>query len=142
MQCKLIINIKKQVDINQCKYVCIKLVRACWENWQYALTMQVPFNARTKISFDKISSHLPRSSFGKRLEKALYNVVFVVSLAFWKSNSFDFRVGSCKIQFGTSRLNLYYPWPTLFTTYKWVLSRHTKTTREMGKYQLQMHWTW
>ena len=27
-QCKLIVNIKKQV-----KYVCIKLVRACWENW-------------------------------------------------------------------------------------------------------------
>ena len=34
-------NIKKQVGSNQCKYVCIKLVRACWENWQYALTMQV-----------------------------------------------------------------------------------------------------
>ena len=27
----------------QCKYICIKLVRACWENWQYSLTMQVPF---------------------------------------------------------------------------------------------------
>ena len=30
--------IKKQVNINQCKYVCMKLVRTCWENWQYALT--------------------------------------------------------------------------------------------------------
>ena len=40
-QCKLIVNIKKQVNI-QCKYVCIKLVYACKENWQYALTMQVP----------------------------------------------------------------------------------------------------
>ena len=41
--CKLAVNIKKWVDINQYKYVCIKLVHACWENWQYALTMQVPF---------------------------------------------------------------------------------------------------
>ena len=31
--------IKKQVNINQCKYVCMELVRTCWENWQYALTM-------------------------------------------------------------------------------------------------------
>ena len=45
-QCKLIINIEKQVNIKKCKYVCIKLVRACWENWQYALTMQVPFGTR------------------------------------------------------------------------------------------------
>ena len=37
-QCKLVVNIKKWVDINKYKYVCIKLVHACWENWQYALT--------------------------------------------------------------------------------------------------------
>ena len=42
-QCKLVVNIKKLVDINKYKYICIKLVHACWENWQYALTMQVPF---------------------------------------------------------------------------------------------------
>ena len=29
--------IKKQVTINQCKYVCMKLVPTCWKNWQYAL---------------------------------------------------------------------------------------------------------
>ena len=37
------LRIKKWVDINKYKYVCIKLVHACMENWQYALTMQVPF---------------------------------------------------------------------------------------------------
>ena len=42
-QCKLVVNIKKGVDINEYKYVYIKLVHAGWENWQYALTMQVPF---------------------------------------------------------------------------------------------------
>ena len=31
-QCKLVVNIKKWVDINKYKYVCIKLVHACWEN--------------------------------------------------------------------------------------------------------------
>ena len=30
---------KKWVDIKEYKYVCIKLVHDCWENWQYALTM-------------------------------------------------------------------------------------------------------
>ena len=30
--------IKKQVTINQCKYVCMKLVPTFWKNWQYALT--------------------------------------------------------------------------------------------------------
>ena len=34
-QCKSIVNKKKQVNITKCKYVCIKLVHACWENWQY-----------------------------------------------------------------------------------------------------------
>ena len=33
-QCKLVVNIKKWVDSNEYKYVCIKLVHACWENWQ------------------------------------------------------------------------------------------------------------
>ena len=37
LQCKLVVNIKKWVDINEYMYVCIKLVHACWENWQYAL---------------------------------------------------------------------------------------------------------
>ena len=32
---------KKRVDINEYNYVYIKLVHACWENWQYALTMQI-----------------------------------------------------------------------------------------------------
>ena len=36
-QCKLIGTIKKQVNNEQCKYVCISLVHACRENWQYAL---------------------------------------------------------------------------------------------------------
>ena len=31
-QCKLVVSIKKWVDINEYKYVCIKLVHACWEN--------------------------------------------------------------------------------------------------------------
>ena len=31
-QCKLGVNIKKWVDINEYKYVYIKLVLACWEN--------------------------------------------------------------------------------------------------------------
>ena len=39
--CKLVVNIKNWVDMNEYKYVCIKLVHACWENWQYALTMQL-----------------------------------------------------------------------------------------------------
>ena len=43
IQCKLVVNIKKGVDINEYKYVYIKLVHAGWKNWQYALTMQVPF---------------------------------------------------------------------------------------------------
>ena len=30
-QCKLVVNIKKWVDINEYKYVCIKLVHACCE---------------------------------------------------------------------------------------------------------------
>ena len=102
------------------------------------------YDARTTISFDKISSHLTHSSFGKntiyspivstiplqqrvflaiqldnikskhsRHATAIWGVavtfelfVFDISLAFWKSNWFNFRVGSCKIQFGTSRLNL------------------------------------
>ena len=34
---------KKRVDIIEYKYVYIKLVHAGRENWQYALTMQVPF---------------------------------------------------------------------------------------------------
>ena len=42
-QCKLVVNIKKWVDIIEYKYVHMKLVHACWENWQYALTMQVTF---------------------------------------------------------------------------------------------------
>ena len=42
-QCKLVVSIKKWVDINKYKYIYIKLVHACWENRQYALTMQVPF---------------------------------------------------------------------------------------------------
>ena len=28
----LVVSIKKWVDINEYKYVCIKLVHACWEN--------------------------------------------------------------------------------------------------------------
>ena len=31
-QCKLVVNIKKWVDINKYKYVCTKMVHACWEN--------------------------------------------------------------------------------------------------------------
>ena len=31
-QCKLVVNIKKWVDINEYKYVCIKLLHTCWEN--------------------------------------------------------------------------------------------------------------
>ena len=31
-QCKLVVNIKKWIDINEYMYVCIKLVHACWEN--------------------------------------------------------------------------------------------------------------
>ena len=40
-QFKLVVNIKKWVNINKYKYVYIKLVLACWKNWQYALTMRV-----------------------------------------------------------------------------------------------------
>ena len=50
-QCKLAVIIKKLVDINEYKYVCKKLVHACWENWQYALTMQAPF-AEPSRDFD------------------------------------------------------------------------------------------
>ena len=32
LQCKLVVSIKKWVDINEYKNACIKLVRACWEN--------------------------------------------------------------------------------------------------------------
>ena len=32
LQCKLVVNIKKGVDINEYKYVYIKLVHAGWEN--------------------------------------------------------------------------------------------------------------
>ena len=39
-QCKLVVDIKKWVDIKEYRCVYIKLVHACWENWQYALTMQ------------------------------------------------------------------------------------------------------
>ena len=34
-QCKLVVDIKKWVDINKYEYVFIKLVHACWENWKY-----------------------------------------------------------------------------------------------------------
>ena len=34
---------RKRVDIKEYKYVYTKVVHACWKNWQYALTMQVPF---------------------------------------------------------------------------------------------------
>ena len=37
IQCKLVVSIKKWVDINEYKYVCIKLVHTWWENWQYAI---------------------------------------------------------------------------------------------------------
>ena len=56
MQCKLVVSRKKWVDINEYMYVCIKSVHACWENWQYALTMQVPLGnifisgAQTELS--------------------------------------------------------------------------------------------
>ena len=40
---KWVLSIKKWVDINKYNYVCIKMVHACMENRQYALTMQVPF---------------------------------------------------------------------------------------------------
>ena len=55
-------------------------------------------------------------------------------------NQTDSTLEQAHVKFNLAPQDLtYYPWPTLFTTYKWVLSRHTKTTREMGKYQLQMH---
>ena len=40
-QCKLVVNIKKWVDINKYKYFYIKLVHACWENWQYAVLTEL-----------------------------------------------------------------------------------------------------
>ena len=43
VQCKLVVNMKKWVDIKEYKYIRIKLVHAGWEKWQYALTMQVSF---------------------------------------------------------------------------------------------------
>ena len=40
-QCKLVVNIKKWVDINKYKYVCIKMVPTCRENWQYAFLAKI-----------------------------------------------------------------------------------------------------
>jgi hypothetical protein len=64
-QCKLVANIKKRIDNNEYKYVCIKLVHTCWENWQYALTMQVwkekQILARINLALINVTAALVRT---------------------------------------------------------------------------------
>ena len=53
----------KWVDINEYKYVCIKFVHACWENWQYALKICID-NAEYQ-NFDIFSNQSIREIFSK-----------------------------------------------------------------------------
>ena len=92
----MILNIKKQVDINQCKYVCIKLVRACWENWQYALTMQVPFGDPHCSNDSRRSPYLlwRKSNVKESLQSSdhLFSIFLLYNMIFIKSIRLDFSV--------------------------------------------------